>query len=360
MTLTMFAPAMVDISHTMNTSLQLVSLYTTFFSIGYIMGTLVGLLYKYLNRQLTTSLLLVLTSVSLAGLPHSPNIWFIYVSAWLIGVGAGSWNSIINVWLIEIWQHRSAPVLQFVQFMFGMGTIFSPLLLKTYLSGDRYDVITARYQLNARAINLLANYTVIDNDQVSDNKNNYAHQLWIPFLISGICQSTFPVILIMLFAVKRYELPTVPDATCPNIPAQSDQLKLFDIPGSPRRLCIALFACWLSTYCVTESTIMNFGATYLQYCPLKLSAQSAAEIVSLIALFFTIGRGVSIFVAMKLKPQTMISYHIVLLYISVCLLLFLGQYNRTVLWITVVCLGMALSALFPAMFAYLSEQEHFC
>ena len=121
-------------------------------------------------------------------------------------------------------------------------------------------------------------------------------------------------------------------------------------------MCIILiFALWLSTYCVMESTILMFGATYFQYSPLKLSANKAAEMLSIISMASTAGRGISVFVAMKVRPQIMIGYHFAILYVSIGLLILFGQHNLTMLWLTNVLIGLGLSALFPAMFAYLEQ-----
>ncbi|CAG2166984.1 unnamed protein product [Oppiella nova] len=261
-----------------------------------------GLLYKrYLNRQLTASLLLVFASVSMALLPQSPNIWLFYVSAWIIGLGTGNWNSIMNVWLIEMWRDRSAPVLQFIQFGFGMGTIVSPLLLKPHLLGD------------GRA----GSHTLIVGlGYGCRSLSTGAYKLYV-----------IPVALLIMFIIKPYQL-------CPdNLPDNSkiSETKLFDRAESPRK----------------------FG---ILYSPLRLTAGKSAEMVSITALSYTIGRGISIFISMKVRPQYMIAYHFVILYLSMSILIIWGQYSLPVLYATNVCIGLGLSALFPAMFAYL---EHY-
>lgn len=150
-----------------------------------------------------------------------------------------------------------------------------------------------------------------------------------------------------MFVVKRYEKSQ-------NLSETKGQQKLFDRKGFPRKRSIVLFSVWLSTYCVSESTILGFGATYFQFCPLQLSAGQAAGLVSVVATAFTVGRGISVVMALQFTPQLMIGYHFVLLFFSV-LLMFAGQHNLTVLVVAVVLAGLGLSAMCPAMFAFLEQ-----
>ena len=150
-----------------------------------------------------------------------------------------------------------------------------------------------------------------------------------------------------MFIFKRYE-KSVDYLKNKSVP------KLFDRKGFPRKQSIILFSIWLSTYCVSESTILGFGATYFQFCPLQLTARQAAGLISIVATAFTVGRGISVIMALQFKPQHMIAYHFVLLFMSV-ILMFIGQHNLTVLLIAVVMAGLGLSAMCPAMFAFLEQ-----
>ncbi|CAG2173091.1 unnamed protein product, partial [Oppiella nova] len=98
----------------------------------------------------------------------------------------------------------------------------------------------------------------------------------------------------------------------------------------------------------------TFGATYFQYCPLKLTAQESAQLLSTVATAFTVGRGLSVLMALRFKPQQMIGYHFAILIIA-AITLYAGQYNLTVLWVSTIMAGLGLSAMCPAMFAYLEQ-----
>ncbi len=56
---------------------------------GYCIGAFSGFLYKRLNRQLVLIGLLTIICVFKALVPHYPNIYVLYVGAFVIGIGGG-------------------------------------------------------------------------------------------------------------------------------------------------------------------------------------------------------------------------------------------------------------------------------
>lgn len=90
--------------------------------------------------------------------------------AFIGGVGGGAWDSAESVWFIEMWQEKSAPILHFAQFAYGVGSILGPLLENSYLTGEPDD----------------NNGTTSDTPPVSVEERR--RLLMIPFSISGALQ----------------------------------------------------------------------------------------------------------------------------------------------------------------------------
>jgi MFS family permease len=81
--------------------------------------------------------------------PHSPNLWLLYLCFVLLGMSGGVCDIVNNVWLIEIWQKKSSPVLQLCHFMFGVGAIVGPLINRPYLTGEQdLDLMNQTYILD--------------------------------------------------------------------------------------------------------------------------------------------------------------------------------------------------------------------
>jgi MFS family permease len=133
--------------------------------------------------------------ISTALVPHSPNLWTLYLCFVLNGMSAGVWDNAINVWLIEIWQQKSSPVLQLSHFLFGVGSILSPLIDKPYLTGEQdLDFMNQTHILDS-------NLTIINNNKTSFiiDESERKSKLKISFLITGIIQLIGIMFKILLF-----------------------------------------------------------------------------------------------------------------------------------------------------------------
>lgn len=62
-----------------------------------------GFLFKYINRQLMFVFFLILMGVTLAFIPHCSNMTQLFILAGINGFSIGSFDTAINVWILEIW-----------------------------------------------------------------------------------------------------------------------------------------------------------------------------------------------------------------------------------------------------------------
>ena len=132
-------------------------------------------------------------SVSATFLPHSPNIWALYACGAGIGMGAGVINSMMNVWLTELWQEKSKVLLQFPGFAFGIGAILSPLIIKPYLMERNLVNVTVS---NGTGYNSTKEEWMYDHEYEQKRRSN----LYVPFLFLGafqlICEYYYQAMLI--------------------------------------------------------------------------------------------------------------------------------------------------------------------
>ncbi|CAG2172181.1 unnamed protein product, partial [Oppiella nova] len=364
MTCSIFYPTMVDMKYIFDTSMKDISVSNTFGSIGYLLGSLFGFLYKRINRQMTTIVLLLAISISIAVMPFAPTLWSLYLCSFVTLLGGGAWNAAHNVWLIEMWTHTSAPVLQFSQFMYGLGCILSPLLVKPYLTGE-----------------LPTNHTVIPNTTITTTvptitTTDINHSidrralLKTPFITDGLIQAFIPIVLLIMFFVKRYEFSKpilqpkessaeygVENFDVYGTNGHSEESNVIEISDSyhrDRRLNAVLIAIFLANYTALELAHFGYSSTYYQFIGLRLSASESAEIFSIMASSFTIGRCVSAFIAIRLKPKVMISYHFIVIGVALTVLYF-GQTSERLIWFGNVIIGFGFSAVFPAIFAFAEQ-----
>jgi MFS family permease len=143
------------------------------------------------NRQIILIIFISLMGISTALLPFSQNLSHFYSCVFGYGLGSGVWFSAYNVWVIEIWQQNSAPILQLSQFMYGIGTIFGPLIDRPYLTGELI------HSLNNGAINTMGNTTEDQSLEAMLAEDNVIRRdkLHTPFLIIGALECIGNIIL---------------------------------------------------------------------------------------------------------------------------------------------------------------------
>ena len=158
--------------------------------------------------------------------------------------------------------------------------------------------------------------------------------------------------MLIMYFIRRYK----PNDKSPETATETD-LKLFDRSGKPRALLIVLMALSLATINSLELVYFNFGSTYMQYTEARLSAKTAASIMSVLSAAYTGGQAINFFISMFIKTKYMIGYHFLISIVAIICLYF-GQSSETGLWILNTIIGFGFSVLFPGIFAYMSKYIH--
>ena len=151
-----------------------------------------------------------------------------------------------------------------------------------------------------------------------------------------------------MFLIKSYKKPSQ------TTKHKEEVVHVFDRSGSQRKLFIILVSVFLAFYFCSENLYLKFSATYFQNIPLKLSASEAAELFLWMTVSHTCGRVISVFVAFKVKPEIMITYHSIILIISL-ISLYLVENSLTYLWVSSLMMSFGFSAIYPAIFAFVGQ-----
>ena len=141
-------------------------------------------------------------SASSAFTPLSQDLYSLFFCAFTIGLGSGVWNSMASVWMIELWHNKSGPFLQLLHFGFGVGNIFSPLVLEKHLVGETHE--------NSSRTNAFATVIVADVNQSSvPEEIDRRSGLLFPFFINGVIQmigighNYDPIIIFLIHSSDR-------------------------------------------------------------------------------------------------------------------------------------------------------------
>ncbi|CAG2120268.1 unnamed protein product, partial [Medioppia subpectinata] len=123
------------------------------------------------------------------------------------------------------------------------------------------------------------------------------------------------------------------------------------VSSKMRILLIVLLAMSISVYSAIEINYFGNSATYFQYLPMRLSAQTSDDLLMAMSATFTVGRLFSAFISSKLRPEIMLSYHLVIIGVSLGILFF-GSNSLTMIWIGNILAGFGFAAMWSSYFAF--------
>lgn len=374
-------PALADLMYVYNTEFKIISFLATFASFGYMLGSLAGWAYRWINRQVLLILFIAVHALTIAIVPFCGHYIALFVVMTLNGIGAGAWDSSNSIWLVEMWPDLNSVTLQVSQFTFGVGTIIGPLLVAPFVYGE------ASNDTNSKAFNVTA--------------EERQHSLALPFAISGMlqivgkdclqlfevisnlicCPHLVPVAFLVMYFMRPYKQnlisPALREAKRPsiyntcnsrasfqslhaNVSQHSSRhpsiyLRPDDVvdPDSVRYRFAKLSLCALAiaAYSSVEVNYFYFSPSYLQKLSDPMSAAEAARVTSILATAYSTGRLLTAIISIKLVPDVIVSYHYVLFLVGQGIIYFGGS-NRTCIYAGTIILGFGFSAVWPASLAF--------
>ncbi|XP_054161681.1 uncharacterized protein LOC128959702 [Oppia nitens] len=290
-------------------------------------------------------------SVLYACTPLLTSLWQLYLIAFLFGVGSSITVSGFIVWTIELWKHRSAPVLLLNSMGFGLGAIISTAIMSMYTTG-----------------NIEPGKPLVPVDVRRD-------KLMVPSIVLCSTLAIVPILSMIGYIFKPYKISdtisSVADNSNTDVDSdagmemldshrqqqhkqQTSDLKFFDDPRSPRILMRVLFALWFGAYTLMEAMFRKYAITYYQYSPHRLTAPKAGQMYTTATVVYSVARLVNIVLAIYLSINTVVCIHYTILVAGIVLLI-VGYWHLTVLWIASCVLMAGFSPLFAGSFAFTAQ-----
>ncbi len=215
----------------------------------------------------------LMTAAALMGMSLAPSYVFMILLAVPLGLGAGAVDAAINNYVAL---HCEAKHMNWLHCFWGVGTVISPYVMSAALSaGMKW---TAGYR--------------------------------------GVSAMQFMLALVLFSTLRLWGgEKTKEEERSAKVLSVAQVLAL---PGAKQGLFG--FTC----YCATESTFMLWSTTYLVMAR-GLDAAAAASMGGLFFIGMTVGRGISGFIAMKLRPKQMVRLGQVMMVLGGLLLFVPGQ-----------------------------------
>ncbi|HTP59261.1 MAG TPA: MFS transporter [Spirochaetia bacterium] len=271
---------------------------------GATVGTILsGRLFKRSRGHLIMGLSQIGAGLIVAMVPFSPWFWLVCALNFAKGALCGVISAGANTLLL--WTHgkKASPFLNGLHFSFGFGAFLAPLVAA----------------------------------QVVAQQGGYRWALWI--LAAFMCLAGLRVLFLQ-------GQPSA-DATAPGAPQKGSAHQ--NDAALPVRAVLVSAALFLFFYVSAEISFGGWVFTYAITTHLA-SETAAAYLNSGFWLFFTLGRLVSVLVAIRLRPQRVIPASIAGSLLAIALLI-LARSSPDLFWVASLSLGFFMAPLWPSGFA---------
>lgn len=292
-------PTLPGLAANTGAALQSISLLFTVRSLGYLVGAMQSsLLYdRYPGHPiLGTTLAVVAALLALVPLPMA--LWVLIVLFLIVGFAEALLDVGANTLLL--WAHGSSaePYLNGLHFCFGVGAFVGPLIVAVTLRNNELS---------------LASYWVL-------------------------------AVLLVPIAIALFWLPSPTIKT--NRTAKAS--------GNINYPLILLISAFFMLYVSAE---VSFGGWIFSYADaLKLtSVEAAAYLTSVFWGALTLGRLLSIPLAARLRPRTILISNLLGCLLSVGVIVVWPQ-SQVLLWVGTAGLGLSMAAMFPTMLAFAARR----
>ena len=308
------------------------SLFYTFRSCGYLASAPIGLLLnRFLDRKVILCANLASLSVTIFLVPLCKVILgdatvamsLVYIVSSINGISSGIIEAIGNVWLLEIWpMSRTTAFMQGLHFSFALGCAFAP------------TVVAANFLIN-KFISL-----------------SY-----------GVCSLFICVPIIMSILLLMRKTSSRQEDKSEKVEARKRKrdekekgatfASLLQYFMNTRRKVILLCCICMLFYSGSSILYNQFLPAFLVSEPINMGKTDASLLHSLLNYAVSLGRVLSIFIAMKVPPQAVIISNLSLFFLgSMVIYLFPSTH---ILWLGNMIIGLSWSSVSAPLYSFLKR-----
>ncbi|KAH9527966.1 hypothetical protein DERF_001948 [Dermatophagoides farinae] len=343
-----FGPTFNDLSLILGVSFDRIAYFVVYRQLAYTFGSLGGIAFDYVNRQLFLIALLLLSGASLMVTPYVPDVGWLFLIAVVNGFAAGACDVGFHVWILEMFQNGGGPLLQALHFSFGLGIASAPLISAQFL--DESEGCSA---------------SVNDEIILSDYEIQHRRQtLFIPYLITGLIVSAGGIILLGLYLYKSYippqerKLPASFDQQMPKQLTRSEKIELWkrSLPSFYIISIIILGSVMLWSYYGLEVTFFQFLAQFSNAVPLPIHGSMSANLEAATGSAYAIGGLLAIWASFQIHPENMIYLNFILMNIGNYILLKCSETSLPWFWVGNIVIGFGFSSCYATAYTFLEHQ----
>ncbi|PRD26759.1 UNVERIFIED_CONTAM: Sodium-dependent glucose transporter 1 [Trichonephila clavipes] len=281
----------------------------------------------------------------------SYSISFIFTArstGYLIGSLTGS-----NASCLRIWGKKGAPFLQGLHFTYGLGGFIAPLLAAPFLSAQvpaiprDLTLLGVAQNLTSELVAETSSISSVLDDQfpVSISESSIPSITYAYTIVGGLATVVCGC-FVLVFALASNEKSEA---------SESKQEAVRD-PGLSFIIVVVILAC-LQTGLISgvEVSFAQMLTSYVVHSEHGLSKVVGSYMTSLYWGAFTVTRGLSIFLACKISVRKLLALDLFLSVTAALILLTIGTWSVTGLWVGTGLLGVGVASIFPATLSWVEK-----
>ncbi|CAG2164568.1 unnamed protein product [Oppiella nova] len=275
-------------------------------------------------------------SISTALTPLLQSFPTFMILAVFFGLGEGGFDTACHAWILEMWENDNGPYMQALHFTFGLGTVLAPLISYKFLGENIHKHVNTVSSVQEFPINNMTSSTqlMISGPSVERSRKSSKASL----LRSHESTAGESVKLLN----NNFEAKHLSDRTRGKPYSKGYLISLVSI-------CSVMF-CF---YEGMENINFEYLATFNINTELELSKQTSDLIASAMSTAYTIGRGVGIFLAIKIQPKYFLYLDLILISLGNGILYAFSNTSEVMVYIGTITLGFGFSTVFPCVFSYM-------
>lgn len=326
----------------------------------------VGITYAFINFQLVMGIIFGITFAFTLWVPFTRTLTTLLIAFAGSGICMGYFEAGASVFMLQLWGKEAANYIQALQLMYGLGSLIAPLIAGPFLMELhlRQDEDVNKDGNNS---------TDINSPEIFHPEET---RMIYPFGILALLMALNSICSLIIHCLYpktdehqsrnvEERLPQEPESIerrTSIVPADM-HVVVAHVVQQPKtgydvwKIFLIIFATlFMHVYLGLQVTFGSFLLTFAVNSPeLQLKKQAAAYLTSLFWTVFTIMKIVAVFAAERVGNEICIIVSLVVMIIANALLIPLGQYDETWLWVGVALVGLGISSIFGCMFGFLEE-----
>lgn len=282
-------------------------------------------------------------SIAEVVLPFNTDVWLMVATKTINGFFMGIVESTSTLYIFHLWKDESAPFLQALLLSFGLGSLITPLYTRCFLVSPHED---GSFQEEGTSVDEDTSHLI--PPAPSEIQIHWA------FIINASLMFSVAVIVALLKFSKRKEVAT-DQSIAESSESTQESVQFLPLAAKFNKGFIYFVSmAFIFLYCGIEISIGSYLTPFAVKCQLHMAKKTVALMTSAYWTAYTFARIITIIFVNLIGVFNSLLISLAFVGISNIFIFGYGDKLEWALWTGIVLNGIGLSAIWAALFSYIS------